>query len=561
MPRRILFRVLGVGLFTWLGFSFYPGHTYLQAETQLTVPMLQRLENPGFLSRDLVATYPNLEYTVYDEATLFLNEVTGVSIENALLGQQIVCRAAGILGILLLAVSAGLAEPLALFVAVCVNLGGTLAGPNVMLVEWEAIPRALAWGLVLLAMGLLAREKPLLAGLVGGTALIYEPAITAPFWLLCIAGVIVDRRLRRLFRPTLTILGVFVLLLANLAQLQPGRVEQQSFFSRIPEAYAELQHYRTPYDWVSLWPPDARWSYVAVWVCGIWAITRIWPALNRQARLFLIALPACGLLSIPFSYLLLDKFQISWAAQVQPTRWLLFTICLSAAVCGIAGVRAAQKQRYAECTLWFLIVFAVPLRAEILEFLLIDHAVSLGRFAIVGVLACLAALILIRSVGTKFRALVLAAPLAAVAMFRLPALHIAPKPQSASILELATWVKQNTWGSSMFLFPDLGPSLEPGVFRARSERALWIDWNSGRLVPYFESLAVIWWDRWQQTMQPGYSPQRLQVDLSLPIDYYVLTRADRLSGVKPVFANTDFVVYDANDLRNISGPLKSALSN
>jgi hypothetical protein len=110
----------------------------------------------------------------------------------------------------------------------------------------------------------------------------------------------------------------------------------------------------------------------------------------------------------------------------------------------------------------------------------------------------------------------------------------------------------------MFLFPDLGRSADPGLFRGRSERALWVDWNSGTLVPCFQSFAATWWDRWHQTMEQGYSPQRLQANLALPIDYYVLTRANRLLGIKPVFVNEQFLVYDANDLRNAPGPLRSA---
>ena len=31
----------------------------------------------------------------------------------------------------------------------------------------------------------------------------------------------------------------------------------------------------------------------------------------------------------------------------------------------------------------------------------------------------------------------------------------------------------------MFLFPDVGHDLYPGIFRALSERALYVDWKSG----------------------------------------------------------------------------------
>jgi hypothetical protein len=556
--RRALLRLLGVAVFTWLEFVFFPGHTYLRAGTQLSVPMIERLANPGFLSRDLVATHPNLEYTAYDEATLFLHGVTGMNLENSLLSQQIVCRGAGLLGILLLALSAGMTESVALLIAAAVNLGANLAGPHLMLTEWEPVPYALAWGLILLAIGLLARGKPLLSGLAGGLALIYQPTIAAPFWLLLIIVLVAGLRLRRLLRPAMTVLAVFLLLLANLAQLQPGIVEQQSIFGKIPAAYAAVQQFRTPYEYVSLWSGAQFWSYLAIWVFGMWAVARIWPVLNRQARLFFLALPACGVLGILVSYVLLDRWLWSFVPHVQPTRWLLFTICFSSVACWIAGIRAAQNQKFWESTLWFIIPACVNLHAEVLEFIKVNRLNTVERLGIALLLGLLSAFVLGRTVNTRARALALVIPVLALGLLTLDSRPNSGRSRQQAVTEVAEWVRRNTWGSSMFLFPDLGRSGDPGLFRGRSERALWVDWNSGDLVPCFQSFAATWWDRWQHSMQQGYSPQRLQATLSLPIDYYVLTSANRLSGIKPVFANEEFLVYDANDLRSATAPLRGA---
>jgi hypothetical protein len=51
-------------------------------------------------------------------------------------------------------------------------------------------------------------------------------------------------------------------------------------------------------------------------------------------------------------------------------------------------------------------------------------------------------------------------------------------------------------------------------------------------------------------MEPRFLPSRLADTLQLPIDYYVLKRAAALTGVVPVFSNSEFAVYDAQDLRN-----------
>jgi hypothetical protein len=86
---RALVVCFGIALFTWLGFRSFPGHTYLQSDTQIYLPMLERLESPGFLSRDPVATRPHVSYTIYDEVALSLRHVTHWGFEEVLVSQQL----------------------------------------------------------------------------------------------------------------------------------------------------------------------------------------------------------------------------------------------------------------------------------------------------------------------------------------------------------------------------------------------------------------------------------------------------------------------------------------
>jgi hypothetical protein len=208
--------------------------------------------------------------------------------------------------------------------------------------------------------------------------------------------------------------------------------------------------------------------------------------------------------------------------------------------------------------LWLIVPLLVIFRAEVLEILQLTNLDAIFRLGSAAFLIATAALLLSKTAQLRLRALPLGIPLTAMVLLALNPSTKSRRLNHQPVIALAEWVRRNTWGSSMFLFPDGGRSSDPGLFRGRSERALWVDWNSGTLVPCFQSFAAIWWDRWHTTMQPSYSPQRLQTDLSLPIDYYVLTRANRLSNVKPVFANEEFLLYDANDLRSAPGPLRSA---
>ena len=95
--RRGLLILLSLLAVTWFEFEVYPGHSYLQGETQLLVPMLERLDTTGFLSRDLVASNPTFAYTIYDEITQALHADGQMSFERALAAQQLLFRFCAIL--------------------------------------------------------------------------------------------------------------------------------------------------------------------------------------------------------------------------------------------------------------------------------------------------------------------------------------------------------------------------------------------------------------------------------------------------------------------------------
>ncbi len=502
--RRTLLLCLSLATLTWANYQVWPGHSYAEGETQTYVPMLERLDTPGYLTRDLVATHPTLTYTIYDELTLFLHEAIHWDFRKALAIQQVVCRAAGILGVYLIAASAGVGPWWSLLLSALVNLGTLLPGIDVMLVEREPVPRAFAFGLLVLAIGLVTAGKPLLAGLSGGIALVYAPPLAAVFWLVILLMSVASKNERRLLKPTLTILVVFALLLANLVQLQPGMGEQQILVGRIAGDLALQQHYRTPSAWVSLWAPREIWLYLGLWVCSLWATTRIWISLNRRARYLFLLFPSLGILSIAVSDLLLEHLRWVIVPQIQPARALLFTALFVLVACGIAGAKAASHRLWLEAALWFAALIALP-------------------------------------ANTFF--------------------HAQTPANRTQILRVAEWAERTTWGSSMFLFPDAGRNLYPGVFRAASRRALYVDWMSGSHLTLFPSLAQEWRTRWEQTMGGQFTPQKLGGMLQTPVDYFVLQSSHRLAGLKPAYSNSDFVVYDAFDLRNAAQPLREAEVN
>jgi hypothetical protein len=76
LERATLFAgVLLIALLTY----YFPGHTYLHQDTQIYVPMFERIWDPSVLAKDLSATRPHTTFTIYDETALALRYLTGQS--------------------------------------------------------------------------------------------------------------------------------------------------------------------------------------------------------------------------------------------------------------------------------------------------------------------------------------------------------------------------------------------------------------------------------------------------------------------------------------------------
>src|SRR5271157_5788480 len=172
---------LALALLTYFQF---PGHTWLQQDSQIYVPILEHQRDPAVLRNDILAQYPHVAYTLYDEAALALRAVTRLGFREVLAIEQIVTRAFGIWGLFLMASALGLSPGGAWLVTMIASLGALIAGPQVLTFEYEPTPRAFAVPLVLCAIGLAAHRRQLAAGIAGACAFLYHPPAALQFWAL-----------------------------------------------------------------------------------------------------------------------------------------------------------------------------------------------------------------------------------------------------------------------------------------------------------------------------------------------------------------------------------------
>lgn len=513
-----------------LTFFQFPGHTYLQQDSQIYLPILEHLRDPAVLSNDILAQRPHVAFTIYDEAAIFLKGVSRLGFREVLTFEQIVTRALGIWGLYLMATSLGLSELAAWLVATICSLGAVIAGPAVLTFEYEPTPRALAVPLLICGIGLASHRRYLAAGIAGAVAFLFHAPTAAPFWAVFAVILIVRRR------PTgLAPLAIAVVVLAIAAWSQTGSGEaQQSFFSRLSPVQEQLQRMRAPYVWISIWPGGRILHYAIL--CGIVLSTfgLLRQRVPAELGMFLLGLTALGLLSMPLSWLLLERWGWALIPQIQPMRALLFVALSLQFLAAAAGVVTVTEGHWIKALVWFVPAYALPVQSVITE------PYPLRRAAVIMGLAALTVL----AARVSWRL----APIAAVAaFFAIPIIGQVvnyPQLRTAELAQLSEWARASTPQDAVFLFPDAGRALYPGIFRSAALRAVYVDWKGGGQINYLKGFGDQWWFRWQQTMANGFTPAELPKYDALGIAYVVLQAKNRLPK-PPLFENETYVAYSA----------------
>src|ERR1700676_5216907 len=93
---------------TLLNFFQFPGHTFLQSDTQIYMPILEHIWDSSVLQNDLIALHPHVAFTLYDETAVTLRKITGLEFRLVLEAEQFLLRALGIWGVYLIAAALGL---------------------------------------------------------------------------------------------------------------------------------------------------------------------------------------------------------------------------------------------------------------------------------------------------------------------------------------------------------------------------------------------------------------------------------------------------------------------
>ena len=471
-----------------LTFVQFPGHTWLQQDSQIYAPALEHQRDPSVLRNDILVKQSLLAYTLYDEAAQALRGLTGLGFREVLAFEQVLARALGIWGLCLMAEALGLSMAPALLVAAICSLGATIAGPTVLSIEYEPTPRAFAVPLLICAVGLAAHRRYLGAGIAAAGAFLYHAPTTLPF-----LG----------FAPLLAV---------------------PAFSAHLTPLQEQIQRIRASYVWISTWPLAVIVHHLILFAILLMAFLRLRREIPPALRILVLGLGILGVASMPISWLLLEHWRWALVPQLQPMRALLFVALMMQFLTAAAGVKA---RRSFEAVAWFALAYLLPLQP-----------LAWNRVVLVVALAALTALLVRRT--PRF------APVAAVlAFFAIPTLGGVvnyPRLHTPELAQLSAWARASTPPDAVFLFPDAARGLDPGIFRAEALRAVYVDWKSGGQVNYLQEFGEEWWSRWQQTMARRFTPADVAKYEGLGIGYVVLQAKNRLQQAAE-FENSTYVAY------------------
>jgi hypothetical protein len=521
----VLSFLLGLAL---LNFFWFPGHTYLQADTQIYIPLLEKLWDPSLYPRELVTSRPHLAYTIYDEVARVLRTVTHLPFRYVLEAQQVVFRTLGLAGVYLIGTALGLGRRGGLIVAALFGLGATIVGPAVLIFEYEPVPRGFAVMLVFLALGLTMRGKLLYAGAATSIAFLYHAPTTIPFWIVfALVCVRTGRRSLVGWAP----LAAAIAFLVVLSRFQPGISEKQVFFGRLDPVMEQIQKLRAMYNWVSLWPPQVFWHYAALAGAAVAAIWRIRPTVDQ--RIVLLGLVAIGVVSVPFSYLVLDVWGWALMPQYQPARAVLFITAVAVIACSTAAVLAGRRQRWAEAAAWCVVPVILPLNTKSMF-----DPMSAAQWAVLAGSALLLGYALSICRIPALRLAAICVLFIAIPVFG--GVRNYARLWTPDLVQLSDWARTSTSKDALFHFPGARRELYPGVFRAEALRSVYVDWKVGGQVNYFKSLGTEWWARFQQTILQSASADDLR---ARGIDYVVTKSTTPWQGGTLVYSNPSYNVY------------------
>jgi hypothetical protein len=295
-----------------------------------------------------------------------------------------------------------------------------------------------------------------------------------------------------------------------------------------------------PFSFVSQWEVKRVLDFLVECAAMAAALWRARGHLRSPLREWLWGFAAIAILSIPFSWIVLDQLRWAPAGPWDPLRALVFITLLATLLSAANAIFAAQEGRWWEAPVWFVIALAMPVKALLFTWFVNPWLIGLVLALVAASTA--AALLAPRTLG----ATLVAAGVLPFVVFSASGLAAPSRPvDSPELRQIAAWAQANTDETAVFLFADDGAYGGSGPFRARALRSIYVDYEGRALVNYFPEFAAEWARRWRDAHQGHWlvGPQDFKDLADRRIDFVVLRKEHAIPAKQAEFSNSRYVAY------------------
>src|SRR5262249_17943080 len=124
-----------------VSYCCYPGASICEEDTQIYLPLLLKAQDATLLRNDLITQHPHTAFTLFDELVLFISRFFRWSLPASLTALQLASRGLLLASFFLLFRTLGCGREIALALAGIMMLGGAIPGAQILIVEYEPVPR------------------------------------------------------------------------------------------------------------------------------------------------------------------------------------------------------------------------------------------------------------------------------------------------------------------------------------------------------------------------------------------------------------------------------------
>jgi len=322
-------QLLGViGILTIFSLIVFPGYKVFISDHELYIPAIYQSLNPGLFQNDLLLSFNQAAYTLFDELIIFLINALNINIFYALFFLTIIVRFIYFYSIYKIAFYFTNNQQFSIFSILLFIAGFSVYGTVSSTLDIILVPRLMGLSLNLLFLALFFNKKWVLSTLPLGIGILIHPITSIPFIIFFFLAVFFFSDKKRFFDKSSLLLGVIPLVFLIFLVLTI-KSSGLGLFTFIDPLWESIIRFRDPYIFITSWH-YSDFLFLLASICMLiisyLELREIFENITKKKYFYLLIL--IPLLLFALSFITVDILKMHFFAQLQMSRslflWKIF---------------------------------------------------------------------------------------------------------------------------------------------------------------------------------------------------------------------------------------------